>query len=101
MTLAADVMYVNKIPFFVSMAWNIKFIMVQKLDNQKTPMLLDAVNKIQQVYHCHGFQMLHLLMDGQFEPIHRDLAGLGITLNTVANDEHVPEVEHYIQTLKE
>ena len=101
MTLAADVMYVNKIPFFVSMAWNIKFSMVQKLDNQKTPMLLDAVKKIQQVYHHRGFQMLHLLMDGQFEPIHSDLAGLRITLNTIANDKHEPEVEHYIQTLKE
>ena len=50
-TLAAHVMYVNKIPFFISMAQDIKFSMVQKLDNQKTPMLLDAIKKIQQVYH--------------------------------------------------
>ena len=78
------------------MAWDIKFSMVQKLDNQKTPMLLDAVKKIQQVYHRRSFQIFHLLTDGQFQPIHGDLAGLGITLNTVANDEHVPEVEHYI-----
>ena len=40
-------------------------------------------------------------MDGQFEPICGDLASLGITLNTVANDDHVPEVERYICTLKE
>ena len=26
---------------------------------------------------------------------------LGVTLNTVANDKHVPEVERYIHTLKE
>ena len=58
-------------------------------------MLLDAVKKIQQVYHRH------LLMDGQFEPIRGDLSNLGITLNTIANDEHVPEVERYISTLKE
>jgi hypothetical protein len=40
-------------------------------------------------------------MDGQFESIRGDLAGLDITLNTVANDEHVPEVERYIRTVKD
>ena len=64
-------------------------------------MLLDAVKKTQQVYHRRGFEIAHLLMDGQFEPIRGDLSSLGITLNTVANDEHVPEVEQYIRTLKE
>ena len=47
------------------------------------------------------FEIAHLLMDGQFEPIRGDLSSLGITLNTVANDKHVPEVERYIRTLKE
>ena len=64
-------------------------------------MLLDAVKKIQQVYHRQGFEIAHLLMDGQFEPIRGDLSTLGITLNTIANDEHVPKVERYIRTLKE
>ena len=100
-TLAADVMYVNKLPFFISIARDIKFSTAQKLDSQKAPMLLDAVKKIQQVYLRRGFEIAHLLMDGQFEPIRGDLSSLGITLNTVANDEHVPEVERHIRTLKE
>ena len=100
-TLAADVMYVNKIPFFISIAHDIKFSTAQKLDSQKTPMLLDADKKIQQVYHHRSFEIAHLLMDGQFEPIRGDLSSLGITLNTVANNEYVPKVERYICTLKE
>ena len=40
-------------------------------------------------------------MDGQFEPLRRDLAEMGIQLNTFSNDEHVPEIEHQIRTLKE
>jgi hypothetical protein len=40
-------------------------------------------------------------MDRQFEPLHGDIADLQVTLNTVSNDEHVPEVERHIQTLKE
>ena len=89
-TLATDVMYVKKIPFFISITCDIKFSTAQKLDSQKAPMLLDAVKKIQQVYQSWGFEIIHLLMDGQFDPICGDLASLGITLNTVANDKHVP-----------
>ena len=94
-------MYVSKIPFFISMACDIKFSTAQKLDSEKTPMLLDAVKKIQQVYHHRGFEIIHLLIDGQFEPICGELSNLRITLNTVANDEHDPEVEWYIHSLKE
>ena len=48
-----------------------------------------------------GFRPIYTLMDGQFEPLHGDLAEMGIQLNTVSNDEHVPEIECQIQTLKE
>ena len=40
-------------------------------------------------------------MDGQFEPLRGDLAEMGLQLNTVSNDEHVPEIERQIRTLKE
>ena len=40
-------------------------------------------------------------MDGQFEPLRGNLAGLGILLNTASNDEHVPEIERQIRTVKE
>ena len=40
-------------------------------------------------------------MDVHFEPLHGDLADMGIQLNTVSNDEHVPEIERQIRTLKE
>ena len=39
-------------------------------------------------------------MDGQFEPLHRDLAEMGIQLHIVSNDEHVPKIERQIRTLK-
>ena len=40
-------------------------------------------------------------MDGQFEPLCGNLAEMGIQLNTVSNDEHVPEIERQTRTLKE
>ena len=40
-------------------------------------------------------------MDGQFEPLQGDLAGMGVHPNTVSNDKHVPKIEQYIRTVKE
>jgi hypothetical protein len=39
--------------------------------------------------------------DGQFENIRNDVSGLGISINITGRDEHVPEAERYIRTLKE
>ena len=47
------------------------------------------------------FKITTVLMDGQFDGLRGDIATLGITLNTASNDEHVPEIEHHIRTLKE
>jgi hypothetical protein len=40
-------------------------------------------------------------MDGQFEHLQEHLKDLRINLNITSRNEHVPEVERYIQTLKE
>jgi hypothetical protein len=42
-----------------------------------------------------------MFTDGQFEPLRAELADLQINLNTVSNDEHVPEIERHIRTVKE
>jgi hypothetical protein len=48
-----------------------------------------------------GFKITHILLDGQFEPLHGEAAGLGITRNVVSRDEHVPEAEQYIYIVKD
>jgi hypothetical protein len=35
-------------------------------------------------------------MDSEFKPLHRDLLDIGIELNTISNDEHIPAI-HYIE----
>eukprot|EP00978_Attheya_sp_CCMP212_P001005 scaffold2069_cov43-Attheya_sp.AAC.3 len=42
-----------------------------------------------------------MLMDGQFDHLRADLADMQIELNTVSENEHVPEIERHIQTNKE
>ena len=40
-------------------------------------------------------------MDGEFVPLRRGLAELGICLNETSRDEHVGDIEWYIRTVKE
>ena len=40
-------------------------------------------------------------MDRQFECIRKYMEVVGINLNTTAWDEHITEIERYIQTVKE
>ena len=39
-------------------------------------------------------------MDRQFKPLQADLAAMGIELNVVSNNEHVPKIEQHIRTTK-
>ena len=94
-------MMVNKIQFMMSISWHIKFGTGESLSNVKVPTLSGYMKCIHQLYMQWGFRVTEVLMDGQFEPLHGDLAELGIYLNVVSANEHVPEIEHFICTVKE
>jgi len=95
-------MTINKICSLVSISWNIQFGTGETIKNMRIPIMVESVKRIQQgLYMQWGFQLSEVLTDGQFEPMRGDLAGMGILLNTVSAGEHVPEVEHYIRTVKE
>ena len=99
--LAVDVLYVNKLPFIATISRYIHFGTVEFLRNQKAITLTEHIKQVNRLYRQRGFWPIYALMDGQFEPLHGDLAEMGIQLNTVSNDKHVPEIERQIQTLKE
>ena len=89
-------MKVNGIPFFISFSSALKFGTAELLPNQKMETVLVAIKHILQIYHKRGFRIKMLLTDGEFESLRGELAGLGVTLNTVSRDEHVPAVERRI-----
>ena len=100
-TLAGDIMKVNKVPFLVSISQNIKFGTVEAINNQKAKTILLAVQNIRRLYRSRGFRVRVMKMDGEFECIRGELADMQITLNIVSRNEHVPEVERRIRTIKE
>jgi hypothetical protein len=100
-TVAGDIMYVNKIPFFMSVWRHIKFGRAEMITSETATTLLVAIKQVKRAYAQRGFAFQTMLLDGQFKPLRADLAGIGITMNRVARDEHVPEIERYIRTTKE
>ena len=99
-TLACDIMYVNKIPFLMSISRHIRFGTAQHIKNQQGMTIFNGIRAVHQIYLQRGFRIRNAFMDGQFEPLRGNLAELGILLNTASNDEHVPEIERQIQTVK-
>ena len=99
--LACDIMYVNKIPFLMSISRHIRFGTAQHIKNQQGATIFNGIQAIHQIYLQRGFQIRNAFMDGQFEPLRGNLAELGILLNTASNDEHVPEIKRQIHTVKE
>ncbi len=95
-TLAVDIMKVNKIPFFVSTSIDIKFGTTEAIPNMKAPQLLKSIKSIMQVYRTRGLNIRMIKADNQFEVLRGELAALQSGLNTVSEDEHVPEIERHI-----
>jgi hypothetical protein len=99
-TLAIDLMYVNKIPFLVSISKSIKFGTVSHLQNKSVATINDAIERVCDLYAARKFRVVLIKADPEFEPCRPYLTSTGITLNVTAEDEHVPEVERYIRTVE-
>jgi hypothetical protein len=99
--LDGDIMFVNTIPFFVTISRNIKSATSEMISNQKNATLLLAIQHVNATYAKRGFRVTTFLMDWKFYSLRGNLGPLHISLNTTANDEHIPEIERHIRTLKE
>jgi hypothetical protein len=101
-SICMDLMYVNKLPFLVTMSREIKFGTVGAVKSRHNKVLLPAITKsVKRLYALRGFRVKFCHADNEFEPMRKALLDIGMELNVVAEAEHVPEVERYIRTIKE
>jgi len=100
-TLAINIMAINKIPFMITTSRNMHFGTAELIHDKTKNTLMRSIQQVVRAYHAKGFKACNILADGGFECIRNDLADLGITLNVTSRNEHVPEVERYIRTSKE
>jgi hypothetical protein len=101
-TLCIDIMFTNKIPFFLSISRNIRFITGTILLNQKATTIIKALKDIYGIYRKCGFRITNILGNSKFECTRGAVAAdLKSELNICGEDEHVPDVEQCICTVKE
>ena len=96
-TLAIDVMFINKVAFLITTSRSLKFGTVEAIANHQVTAIITKLRLVCQVYHHRGFQVSTILRDPEFEPIRATFP----QLNCCAADEHVPDVERYIRTVKD
>jgi hypothetical protein len=100
-TLVGDVMHVNKIRFLTTMSFHIKFITSENITNSKKTTLIKSVQQVNTIYQQHGFCVVAMHFDGEFEPMQHEMAKMKIHLNICSEDEHVHEIERMNHTIKE
>jgi hypothetical protein len=66
-TLCGDIMFVNRVHFFITISRNIKFGTVEMIMNCQQRTILAAVTQVCQLYKTKGFTVENILMDGEFE----------------------------------
>jgi len=66
-TLAVDIMYINKIPFVMTTSRAIHFGTAELIKNQKISTIMIAIKQVIEAYEARGFRIRHILADGQFE----------------------------------
>ena len=102
-TVAGDIMFVNKPLFFVTILRHIRFSTSKFLKNKKSDTIFLAIKHVYQTYLKRGFKLKTLMLDGEFgkDGLHGEVAGLGCNFNAVTREEHVPQVERNIRTIKD
>jgi hypothetical protein len=97
-TLVADVMFVNGVPFLVSSSRYIMLTAIEHAPDRKAPKLGYLIHRIMNTYARAGFNVHTILMDNEFEKIKDNVHA---TLNTPAASKHVGEIERRIRVIKE
>ena len=98
-TLAVDVMFVNSVPFLVSVSRTINLITIEHAPKCSATKLGELIHRIARVYARAGFSIQTVLMDNEFEKL-KDLVPM-LDLNIPAASEHVGEIERKIRVIKE
>ena len=92
-------MFVNRVPFLVSVARGLNFITVEYTKTRTAKALAGCIKHITDMYRRGGFRVGTVLMDNKFESLRNQIPILAV--NTTAAKEHVPDVERQIRLNKE
>jgi hypothetical protein len=86
--LGVDIMFVNKIPFLITVARGLRIGTVEVLNNWQVPTVAACLGTVFRTYRRRGLQVSTCNVDPEFEPLQNMFDGT--SFNLCAQDEHVP-----------
>ena len=92
-------MFINKLPFLIMVSRGLCFGTVEFLTNHQIPTVTTAFRQMVQTYCQWGFCVTTTLANPEFELLQAVFGD--ISFNLCSQDEHVPEIEQYIWTVKD
>jgi hypothetical protein len=98
-TLVANVMFINGVPFLISASRNINLRTIEHVPHCTAAKLGHLLQHIINVYTRAGFMVQTILMDDEFEKV-KDQVSLAV-LNTSVAAEHIGKIERRIRVVKE
>ena len=95
-TLAIDILFINKILLVLMASHNIHFGTAELIKDMKNNTLVTSIQQVLQAFQAFGFRIKAILADGQFKHIQQIIKPKGIKLNICTANEQLPENERYI-----
>ena len=96
--LTADVMFVNGLPFFVTLSRVIKLITAKFQPSRTAEKLVDSLETVVRIYRRGGYLVKVAMMDMEFVKLEDKSDTL---INTTAAREHVGDIERAIRVIRE
>jgi hypothetical protein len=102
-TLSADIMFVDGLPFFVSVSKRLQLISVKYLLDKSARELQKAIDETISMYSLQTFKGKAILCDGEsgIYAIKSYIESTDVRVNPASKSEHVPEIERAIRLIKE
>jgi hypothetical protein len=97
-TLVADVMFVNGLPFLVTSLQGLSLVAIEHLQLRTAKRLVHTLERVFRIYATAGFVIQTALMDMEFEKLRTMMPH--VALNTTAAHEHIGEVERKIRAIE-
>src|SRR6056300_1048521 len=97
-TICSDFYYVNGVTVFHTTSRRINYRTVSFSMSRSKQSILKEIRAVRQIYHSRGFKIVDMYADNEFYKVKQDV--LPIRLECCGVDDHVPEVEQSIQTVK-
>ena len=92
--MSTESMFINKLPFLVSISRRLKFTMIEYLSSKNDIALVTSINKIVSYYRSHSLHLVTMFVEPEFKSL--DEKVVSTTMNTTGARDHFPEVERQI-----